>query len=244
MIIRIDVKGALDVHWPLKVVSWILLAETLVAYEATRPIELRLSSALLAMIQAALADVKAAAATATGGETTRATAAEQYRQALPRIRQLMETALLSLRLKYKANLAQLEAWGLKTKSSTRGVTVLKPRNAQAWADFAVTYAEKEQSLPAANRITDPPLADIETVANLVKASLESRQTGRTQREVGTQTRGSAEERLGNLLQTAGLMLVTMYFDGVVTNDLQAWGFEVTAKAAPKAKEPSTETPSA
>ncbi|MCL4870763.1 MAG: hypothetical protein KJ063_17525 [Anaerolineae bacterium] len=68
--------------------------------------------------------------------------------------------------------------------------------------------------------------------NAVKTADETRRAGRSQREAAVQSRGIVNYRLLDLLQAAAIILVTVKFEGVVTNDLQHWGFPVIERTNP------------
>ena len=225
-----DVAGDLEVRWPKKDRAIIALGEAYVARENGRPVAQRLREPELSLVQAALTQAQEAVGTAGGGEAARATAAEVYRQAMAEARPLLELALLRLKSQYAANLAQLQEWGLRTKAGARNVVVLKPGDHQQWASFLLAYVAREQGLPEAQRIADPPLAKLTALATTVRQSQETRAGGRTRREMGVQARAAATARLLELLQAAAVVLVVTRYDQRVTNDLQQWGYEVVAKA--------------
>jgi hypothetical protein len=180
-------------------------------------------------MQAALTAAEVAVQSAAGGETTRATAAEVYRQAIAQARPMLETVILHLKSKYAGNLAQLEAWGLKTTSSTRGVSVRKPTDEQKWADFLLAYVQQEQALPTADRIADPPLDKLIALAQIIQSSRAERTAGRTRREMAVESRSAAATRLLDLLQAAAVVRVVNDYASRVTNDLQQWGYSISAR---------------
>lgn len=65
--------------------------------------------------------------------------------------------------------------------------------------------------------------------NALQAAAAARQAGRNQREAAVQTRTAATSRLLDLLQAAAIIIVVTQFNGVVTNDLQHWGYNVIAR---------------
>lgn len=235
--IRVDDKGDLEVRWPAKDEQVIALGEAYIARETSLSADQRLSEPELGQVQTALDNTKEAVGMAGSGEVERATAAEAYRQAMEEARPLLELALLRLKSQYAANLAQLEAWGLQTKSGARGVTVLKPDHTKGWAAFLLAYVEREQNLPAEARIADPSLDQMAALAEAVRQNQEQRLNGRTQREIGVKTRSEAVQQLLDLLQLAAVVLVVTRYNRRVMNDLQQWGYEVTARTASRPAEP-------
>jgi FMN-dependent NADH-azoreductase len=137
--------------------------------------------------------------------------------------------LLQLKAKYAANQAQLEGWGLDTVAGTAGVVVRKPRTEKEWATFLTTYVTQETSLAAANQIANPPLAEMSTLATTLQTADAARKAGSSQRQAAVETRTAAANRLLDLLQAAALIIVVTQFNGVVTNNLQQWGFQVVTR---------------
>ncbi|MBK9054237.1 MAG: hypothetical protein IPL78_25990 [Chloroflexi bacterium] len=101
-----------------------------------------------------------------------------------------------------------------------------------WATFLTTYVTQETSLAAANQIANPPLAEMSTLATTLQAADAARKAGSSQRQAAVETRTAAANRLLDLLQAAALILVVTQFNGVVTNNLEQWGFQVVARTPP------------
>jgi hypothetical protein len=59
--------------------------------------------------------------------------------------------------------------------------------------------------------------------------------GLNQREANIQTHTAEIQRLLDLLQVATIVLVGTRFNGLVTNGLQAWGYQVVAAPPHKGK---------
>lgn len=234
---RLDTKGELVVRWPRRDEAIVTMGQTYVAYESSLPAEQRLREPDIALIQDALAQATAAIEASHHGEQKRATAAEQYRQAITEARTLLEEALIHLQSHYIGNLAQLEAWGLDTRAGAHGVAIRKPGTNKDWVNFLLTYVAQEQSLAESDRITNPPLTALENLAQTIQNSLEARRSGRDQREIGIKERAAAVSHLLDLLRAAAVVLVVTRFQSQVTNDLQLWGYEVTARSGSKESAP-------
>ena len=192
----------------------------------------------LSVIQAALAQASAADAAAVGGEADRGTAAQQFRTAYTQARPLLDQIIIHLKSKYVANLADLAHWGLKTKVKGAGTSVIKPSTQSERLDFLMAYVTQEQSLPAADRVADPPLATMQALADALQQTQSTRTTALNQRESGVEVRDAAVQRLLDLLQLAAAVLVMTRFNGCVTNDLQQWGYIITARPAKKKVAPT------
>src|SRR5690606_21101535 len=113
-------------------------------------------------------------------------------------------------------------------TSVNGVTVRKPRNDREWVDFLASYVSKETSLDAGARITDPPLTEMTALNDALQVADAARKAGRDQREAAIETRMVMTKKLLTMLQAAAMTFVVSRFDGVVTNGLQKWGYEVVA----------------
>lgn len=229
--VRLDANGGYNVRWPSREAAILALGAAYVAYESSLPVNKQLLLPPLTLMQDTFIAAQAEQTAAGSGEVSRATAAEMYRQTLDAAKPKLNVALTQLKAKYVGNQAQLEGWGLDTVPSSSGITVRKPRYDKEWASFLAAYVAKETSLAAADQITNPPLAEMTALNNDLQAAAAARQAGRTQREAAVQTRTVATTRLLDLLQVAALIIVAIQFEGVVTNDLQYWGYEVVARAA-------------
>lgn len=89
-----------------------------------------------------------------------------------------------------------------------------------------SYAAREASLPEAERLTDPPLAEVTAVHAALQTAMAERQAARTQREIGVRTRSVEAQALLDLLQLVAAHHVVLSFDGVVDPRLQELGFQV------------------
>ena len=236
--IKIDNDGSYIVRWPSRPQDILQLGAAYVAYEASLPTHKQILTPSLALVQAAVASAQAEQASAGSGEAARAIAAETYRQTIAVVKTKLNQALLQLKAKYAVNQAQLENWGLDTVSSVNGISVRKPRYDKEWAAFLDAYVTQETSLDAAARLLDPPLAEMTTLNNILKAADAARQAGRNQRESAVQTRSVLADELLDLLQLAALAIVVTQEGRTVTSKLQSWGYEVvqrTASPAPKSE---------
>lgn len=227
--IKIDFAGGYNLVWPRATGEILALAEAYVAKETSLPAGQRLAAPSLALVQNALTEAKTPAESAIQAERDRLEAAETYRQTLVEINQLLDMLLIRLKNQYFNNLGQLAHWGLEVVNGKKGATVRKPKGDKAVMAFLQTYVAKESSLPAEQQIKDPALTAVSDLLNRLTSSQAAKQSGRNTREAGVQTRSVKVQELLDILQTAGLVLVVTQFKGVVTNDLQAWGFKVIGK---------------
>ena len=226
---KFDAQSDLELHWPLSDAEIIGLGESFLAHEIKLPTTEQLKDLSPEFFTPLLNRAKIAAVEASAGEAQRAQAAEVVRQAMEKAHPLLDKVILHLKSRHADNLAELEQWGLKTKIGARGVSVIKPNNDTARRDFLLAYVEKEATLPAAQQITDPPLSEMQALANVVKQNRSDR-TEQTMRRVrGVAVRTEASQRLIDALQAAAATLIVICFEGKVTRELQAWGFNLVAK---------------
>lgn len=229
--VRVDCNGTYQVRWPpvYREREVLDLAVAYVAREQSLPEAQRVLSPTLALIEGVLAAAQSEQLIAQHSETARATAAETYRQTFAAAKPKLNVALLQLKARYAANLAQLEAWGLDTVVQGRTISVRKPRTEREWAQFLAQYVAKESSLAAAQQLPEPPLTAMITLNTTLQTADAARKSSQNQREAAVQTRAAIVNRLLDLLQGAALVIVLTQFEGIVTNDLQQWGFQVTAR---------------
>lgn len=229
--LRLDPTGLLSVRWPRSYRAVVALGEAYVAYESSLPPAEQLQDIPLTAVQTALADAQAAIAAARSGEQGRASAGELVQQTHTALKPLIDKAFIQLKARYFDQLALLEQWGLDTVMDQNGVRVRKPGSQRQRLEFLQVYVAKEASLPPEEQISDPPLATMQAHLDTLQASLTERTSGRDQREVHVAVRDTAVTQLHNLLKIAAAVRVAITYNGVLTNDLQLWGYPVTGRAS-------------
>jgi hypothetical protein len=147
------------------------------------------------------------------------------------LKPLIDKAFIQLKARYFDQLALLEQWGLDTVMDQNGVRVRKPGSQRQRLDFLQAYVAKEASLPPEEQISDPPLATMQGHLATLQTSLTERTSGRDQREVHVEVRNTAVAHLHNLLKIAAAVRVAVTHGGVLTNDLQLWGYLVTGRGS-------------
>ena len=176
-------------------------------------------------------------------ENLRAASATDYAHAVIEAKGLMKEAVVELKHKYRKNRARLQEWGLITSVGKKvDVVITLPVTPRQWADFLHTYVVKEQGLPEAERIVDPPLARLVELDAIIQNTLALRTTGAGERGIGVKNRLAAVTRLLDLLQAAAVVLVVTRYDGSVTEELTRWGYKVVEKTAPSAAAAEEEAP--
>lgn len=225
----IDPTGEFDVRWPKTDTEALELARQYMKFEASQASDQQVPQPSLAQLQSKLDEAQAAVTAATEAETARAMSAANYKTASEQSLPLLRQAILGLKGKYAANLAALEAWGLKTKQGRAEISVLKPTREKGWSNFLLSYVAKEASLEAAQRLTEPPFEQMKTLAEQVRQGMTVRDEQQTQREMGVSARGLAVEQLMDLLQVAASVLTVTRYNFKVSRDLGQWGYEVVQR---------------
>lgn len=164
-------------------------------------------------------------------------AGEVVQQTYETVKPLLDKAFIRLKADHYDHLAELEQWGLDTVVNNGKVAARKPTTQRQWTDFLGAYVTKEASLPLEQQISDPPLATMQTHLTTIQASLAERTSGKDQREINIQARNTAVSRLLDLLKLAAAVRVGVTYDGLITNELQLWGFGVYGRVVGGKEEP-------
>ena len=229
--IRLDPTSSLSVRWPESYRAIVAIGEAYVAYEGSLPAEAQLQDIPVTAVQTALSEAKTAIAAARSGEQGRASAGELVQQTYAALQPLIDKAYLQLKLNHFDHLSQLEEWGLDTVMDQNGVRVRKPATQRQKLAFLETYVVKEASLPPEAQISDPPLATMQAHLATLQTSLTERTSGRDQREMHVEVRDTAVANLLRWLKLAAMVRVGVTFGGVLTSELQLWGYPVTSRAS-------------
>ena len=241
MNVRIDNNGDYVVIWAGTDDEVLGVAAVFLQKNGSVPAGEKLPAELVGLIQTVYDQAKGAKETAVTSEAERAKASELFREAMTVAKAKLEVAFLRLKGNHATHLAELEDWGLSTKVAKDGRSaVKKPANERDWIAFLYTYTAKEQSLAAAQQISDPSLAEMVALADKIRTNDAARQTNQSKRESGTQARSETVAQLHMLLQTAALYLVAVRWNGRVGQELQQWGFNVVARQPIAAPVPEPE----
>ena len=229
--LKLDTTSSLIVRWPRTYRAVVQLGTAYITYEGNLAPANQLQDVPLTLIQTALTEAQTAITAAQSGESSRATAGEVVRQTYETMRLLLDKAIMRLKANYFDNLAQLEQWGLDTVVNNGKISVRKPTTQRQWTEFLQAYVTKEAGLPIEQQISDPALATMQTYLDTMQAGLVERTSGQDQREIHIKARNTAVSRLLTLLKLAAAVRVGITYNGVITNDLQLWGFEVNGRVS-------------
>ncbi len=222
----LDAKSPFKVRWPETDAAIISLAQALLTAEAVLPEAGRFPR--LDLIQQRLAVAVAARELAQSGEAERSIVSAAEQQAFDQAKALVRKIVAGLSYRYLDELPVLEQWGIAVvRSRTRtGFRSRTPRNKPAVLEMLTRYVARETLLPEAERLTDPPLAEVITVREALQTAMAERLAASTQREVGVRTRSMEAQALLDLLQVAAAYHVMVNLGGVVDARLQEVGFDV------------------
>jgi len=220
----LDAKSPFHVRWPRNDAAIIRLAETLLAAEAELPESSRFTE--LDLVQQRRDVVVAARESATLGEAERSALSGAEQQAFDQAKALMRKIIAGLSYRHLNELLVLERWGVPVVQTQSGPRTRTPRSKLAVLGLLTQYVAQEQALPEAERLTDPPLADVTAALNALQTAMAERQSALAQRGVGVMMRSAEAQALLDLLQLAAAYHVVKTFNGVVDRRLQEFGLQV------------------
>ena len=224
--IKIDPLSALMVRWPSKEANWLALGRAFVAREQGLPAGQQLIYPTWQMVQGDVVALETAVDQFQSGKSGKIKQSGDYKSLLKAAQPRLDFAFVQLKAKYYGKEQELAAWGLVVKSGERGAKAYKPTQPSQWLAFLEGYVQKETSLAATERLTDPPLAEISGYLSDIQAAKGSGLSAQATREAAAQARQRAEQRLAERLQVACVNLVMQKFNGLVDSGLQHWGYDV------------------
>lgn len=208
----------------------VALGQRYVAQEAKLAPAAQLAWPPFAEMEARVTAAAAALEAARQAEYRRSSASIKFHNAIGQAKPLLKEAFVQLKWTQRHNLGALERWGLATKLGQRvGVRVTQPRNELDWAAFLQAYVKRELSLPEAERLTTPNLAEVQALAQQAAAEYAARVEAQSKREIATSQVAQSVGPLLDWLQLALGVLVLTRFERRVTPALQEWGFNIVEK---------------
>lgn len=164
------------------------------------------------------------------GEAQRAVASEEVKRLEEEARAYVKQIRAMLQATYFDTPEKAAEWGFDVQQTSPGaVSIRLPRARAGLLALLDAYLGKEESLPAEEQLSRPPLADVQAVHASLSQTLGQRQEGQAQRETNVAQRNETVRRLLDVLQAACVYLVAKNFDYAVSPELQDWGFEIVAK---------------
>ncbi|MCB0014407.1 MAG: hypothetical protein KDE34_20980 [Anaerolineales bacterium] len=121
-------------------------------------------------------------------------------------------------------------WGFTYKQTTGNI--LLPETRREHLFLLKRYIAQEQSRPPAERLPQPPLAEVIAVYDALRQQLRRRRAGTVQRKRAVAAGGPIIAAMHFYLQSAVSHLLTFQFGGSLTPKLQNWGYDVKL-CAPK-----------
>ena len=123
-------------------------------------------------------------------------------------------------------------WGIPVFDGRPQAPSAKP----AMIDMLQKYVEKENSLPGADRLPSPPLAQVAAVCSTLLTAQKNREQARDKKSA--KGRAPEVQLLSDLLQLAAGFHVVIDFDGVVDERLEQLGFDIIDIPVKKTKQPA------
>ncbi len=222
--LALDAKSPFRVRWPRRDAAAIRLAQAFLTAEAGRAEAERFPR--LDLIQQRLEAAMAAGEKAQAGEAERSAVSAAEQQAFSRAATLVRKIVAGLTYRHLDELPVLEQWGVAVVQTQFGPRTRTPQAKLALLEMLTRYVQREESLPEAERLADPPLAEVIAVRDALQTAMAERQSARTRREVGVRTRTVEAQALRDLLQAAAVYHVVVHFGGAVDPRLQELGFDV------------------
>ena len=197
-------------------------------------------------MEARVTAAAAALEAARQAEYRRSSASIKFHNAIGQAKPLLKEAFVQLKWAQRHNLGALERWGLATKLGQRvSVRVAYPRNELDWAAFLQSYVKRELSLPEAERLTAPDLAQVQALAQQAATARAERDAAQNKREIATSQVTQSVGPLLDWLQLALGVLVLTRFERQVTPALEDWGYNIIEKRRRGRKaSPPAHTPAA
>lgn len=176
----------------------------------------------------------------SSGEGQRTVSSEGVKQMEIHARKLATQIQNLLKATFPDSPARATEWGFDVKQiGQRSGAILLPPNREGLVRTLTAYIATEEGRPAAERFKTPDLADVKTVCDRLRQSLEARADSQAQRESGTAQANAVADELLDLLQAALVQIIVKQYGRKVTPDLQSWGFEVTARPAKQEAAPGS-----
>ncbi len=233
-VIRLDAKGGQMVVIPddddgvVALGQRVLTAQQALAPERRCPYVALLSSRVTAA-QAGVLQFKSGKASTSSVSVT-------VKSALADVKAAVAKIINGLNYHHLHELPVLGEWGVEVVRGGKGnYQVRTPRTQAELLSMLSVYIPKEQSLPDAQRLPDPPLTDVIAKRDALVAALDKRTAAGTEQEQGNLLRTADCRTLVRLLNLIIHHHLVIDFDGVVDARLQSMGFDVVAVPAKAAK---------
>lgn len=232
MRVEFDVNGSYVVRFPLqRATAQILkLGEAFLRKEDQRAAGAR--TIYTEDIRGLVARGTQSVAQKSSSEGQRTQSSEDLKQLEVHARKLAAQIQSLLKATFMDTPAKATEWGFEVKQiGHRSGTILLPQGRDELVKTLTAYIATEEGRPAAERFKTPDLAEVKTVCDRLRQSMEARADSQAQRESGTAQANAVADELLDLLQAALVQIIVKQYGRKVTPDLQSWGFEVTARTA-------------
>lgn len=241
VIIKLDTASPYRLSFPekKKPLDVVDTVRTFVTYEAGLPLEAQLPHTPL--LDELLRQWDEIDDMRRAGELQRARAAAALEDLDERVRQLVRHIHRIVAAISYDTPADAVQWGFTFKQTTGNI--LLPETRREHLVLLKGYIAEEQRRSPAERLPQPPLAEVIAVHDALRQQLRRRRAGQSQRKRAVAAVGPVIAAMHFYLQSAVSHLLTFQFEGALTPKLQNWGYEVKL-VAPKRRATPAEPPAA
>ena len=207
---------------PNQTTPLINLSDSFITYEETLPPEQR--SPYFPTIKNLLIQVQAQQEAQTEAENKRTIASEQLKRHNRVMNGMLDRILVTLKSKCFGRPEEAQAWGFEVRQGTGNI--LKPDSRADRVRALQQYIKKEQSRPAEEQFTEPPLAEVIDLYTNMKTALLARDAGVAERQEASVEIKETVVNLYNYLQLALHHLMERNYNFDISPGLEKWGFDV------------------
>jgi len=227
--IRVDVKGGQQVAVPGDDAGVLELGERVVAAEEGLPPEKQFPR--LDLIRQRVTAGKVGLTQFIRASANGSAVSVSVEQGMADCKVIVQKIVKGLSYHHMEELPKVKLWGINVSQTAHGPRVQTPTTQVDMLKMLPIYIAREQGLPAAERLPEPPLARVIAAHQALLSALEQRSTANTEQEQGYLLRTVESKALLNLLLLAAHYHVIVDFEGKVDARLQSLGFNVVAVPA-------------
>ncbi|MCB0212881.1 MAG: hypothetical protein KDJ52_26300 [Anaerolineae bacterium] len=163
----------------------------------------------------------------TEAEREQLIASNTLKQLDKKARELSRPMWKTVTLHCYDNLSMSTQWGFEMKAGTGNV--IMPQTRDEHLVLFDAYIKKEESRPEEERFPKPPLAEIASMANALRANDATRHMAQIKRENSVEAGNAIAEDLSDYLQAAFVFILARDFKMKLSTQLQNWGYDIVLK---------------
>jgi len=209
--VKLDTKGMKKIKWPASDIEVVKAAIALLEAETELPDEKAFPKLNLLRKMIVLAKEETDFDDIVENEN-----AESEASALAKAKDFIRVIVNGLAYFHDHELEKLSEWGLTVEKGK----VYPPLGKDMIFEMLQKYVQKELSLPPNFRLPSPPLAQVQAVIKTLALAREKKAKNKNKQKP------EVIEHLFNLIQLAAMYHIVLDYDGVVNEEIAAFGFEV------------------